>query len=87
MRGTSALDRFDVLYLRLIRLYRLLRGLKKDCLGEHGNKDFWAELQKLGRDMSLISAQEAKRVGAISDVSEAAAEKVSPPLSAKLDIR
>lgn len=56
---------------------RILRGLKKDCLVENGNKDFWAELQHLGRDMSLISSSEAKRVGGTSDVSDSAAELVS----------
>lgn len=56
---------------------RILKGLKKDCAGMNGNKDFWVELQKLGRHMSLISSTEAKRVGGISDVSESAADSVS----------
>ena len=59
------------------RLHRILRGLKQDCTGKNGNKDFWTELQKLGRHMSLISSTEAKRVGTKSDVSESAAEAVS----------
>ncbi|KAG9310306.1 SPOC domain-like protein [Chiua virens] len=48
----------------------LLKGLKQDCNGKNGNKDFWADLQKLGRGMSLISSSEANQVGGISDVSE-----------------
>ncbi|KAF8547086.1 SPOC domain-like protein [Imleria badia] len=52
----------------------ILRGLKQDCMGKNGNKDFWTELQKLGRPMSLISSTDAKHVGTISDVSESAAE-------------
>lgn len=46
-------------------------------MGKNGHKDFWRELQALGRPMSLISSTEAKRVGGISDVSESNAEKVS----------
>ncbi|KAH7883997.1 SPOC domain-like protein [Phlebopus sp. FC_14] len=52
----------------------ILSGLKEDCLAEMGNKGFWSELQNLGRGISLISGQEARRLGGISDVSEAAAE-------------
>ncbi|KAF8139796.1 SPOC domain-like protein [Boletus edulis] len=53
---------------------RILRGLKADCVGKDGNKDFWTTLQKMGRQMSLISSTEARRVGTISDVSESTAE-------------
>lgn len=59
------------------RSRRILRGLKEDCTGMNGNKDFWTELQKLGRRMSLISSTDAQRVGGISDVSESDAEVVS----------
>ncbi|KAH0838704.1 hypothetical protein J3R83DRAFT_7032 [Lanmaoa asiatica] len=52
----------------------ILKGLKEDCAGENGNKDFWAALKKLGRHMSLISLTEAKSVGGISDISESAAD-------------
>lgn len=59
------------------RSRRILSGLKEDCTREYGNKNFWTELQKLGRQMSLISSTEAKRVGGISAVSESAADVVS----------
>ncbi|KAG8220208.1 SPOC domain-like protein [Butyriboletus roseoflavus] len=52
----------------------ILKGLKEDCAGKNGNKDFWAELRKLGRDMSLISTTEARRFGGISAISESAVD-------------
>ncbi|KIK99226.1 hypothetical protein PAXRUDRAFT_822994 [Paxillus rubicundulus Ve08.2h10] len=51
----------------------ILQSLKKDCAAENGNKEFWTELQKLGRKISLISLNEAQKLGGMSDVSEAAA--------------
>ncbi|KAG6333279.1 hypothetical protein ID866_5813 [Astraeus odoratus] len=52
----------------------ILKGLKEDCLSEMGNKAFWSEVKKLGRDISLISSSEALKVGGVSRVSESAAE-------------
>ncbi|KAF9242344.1 SPOC domain-like protein [Melanogaster broomeanus] len=52
----------------------ILTGLKEDCMTENGNREFWAELQKLGRKISLISSREAQELGGISDVSESNAE-------------
>ncbi|KAF8559297.1 hypothetical protein OG21DRAFT_721324 [Imleria badia] len=49
---------------------RILRGLKQDCMGMNGNKDFGTELQKLGCHMNLISSTEAKCIGAIFNISE-----------------
>ncbi|KIJ21356.1 hypothetical protein PAXINDRAFT_123034 [Paxillus involutus ATCC 200175] len=51
----------------------ILKSLKEDCMAENGNREFWTELQKLGRKISLISSHEAEKLGGMSDVSEAAA--------------
>ncbi|KAF8845541.1 ku80-like protein [Paxillus ammoniavirescens] len=51
----------------------ILKKLKEDCMAENGNREFWTELQKLGRKISLISSLEAQKLGGMSDVSEAAA--------------
>ncbi|KAF7986188.1 hypothetical protein HWV62_38598 [Athelia sp. TMB] len=52
-----------------------LRDLKRACLSQHGNQDFWAEVQKQGRGMSLISKPEAAQEGGISAISETVAEE------------
>ncbi|KAI6022554.1 SPOC domain-like protein [Pisolithus marmoratus] len=52
----------------------ILRGLKRDCFSETGNKAFWSELKKLGRSISLISSSEAEEIGGISLVTESTAE-------------
>ncbi|KAJ6626980.1 ku80-like protein [Mycena sp. CBHHK59/15] len=52
-----------------------LEGLRDKCLSEPGNRQFWAEVQKLGRPMSLISDREAEKYGGTSDFSESKAEK------------
>jgi hypothetical protein len=78
IRGTGELEPYmSLAFLWTCRSRRILRGLKEDCTGKNGNKDFWTEFQKLGRRMSLISSTDAKRVGGISDVSESDAEVVS----------
>ncbi|KAJ7071583.1 SPOC domain-like protein [Mycena amicta] len=40
-----------------------------------GNKEFWAEIQKVGRPMSLISDKEAEEHGGSADISETGAKK------------
>lgn len=40
------------------------------------NQEFWAEIQKIGRSMSLISSKEAKKFGGKSDVTEGTAVDV-----------
>ncbi|KAH7908209.1 SPOC like C-terminal domain-containing protein [Hygrophoropsis aurantiaca] len=54
-----------------------LRDLKKSCSNDPGNPEFWSEIQKLGRSISLISTPEAAKLGGESDVPENAAEVVS----------
>ncbi|KAG0703074.1 SPOC like C-terminal domain-containing protein [Suillus ampliporus] len=56
-----------------------LRDLKESCLEESGNPEFWQEVQKLGRSISLISQPEAKKLGGRSEFSESASEAVSRP--------
>lgn len=56
---------------------RFLRDLRETCLSEPGNKDFWAQVQKQGRDISLISKPEAAKYGGISLIPESEAEGVS----------
>ncbi|KAH7926187.1 SPOC domain-like protein [Leucogyrophana mollusca] len=51
-----------------------LRDLKESCLSEPGNQEFWSEVQKLGRCISLISGPEAAKLGGISNIPETAAE-------------
>ncbi|KAG2160210.1 SPOC domain-like protein [Suillus bovinus] len=51
-----------------------LRNLKGSCLKEAGNSEFWQEVQKLGRSLSLISEPEAMKLGGQSEFSESASE-------------
>ncbi|KAG1889229.1 SPOC domain-like protein [Suillus subluteus] len=51
-----------------------LRDLKESCHKEAGNPEFWQEVQKLGRSLSLISEPEAKKLGGHSEFSESASE-------------
>ncbi|KAF8519214.1 SPOC domain-like protein [Gautieria morchelliformis] len=51
-----------------------LRDLKDACLNQTpNNQEFWAEIQSIGRPMSLISSKEAKKLGGKSDVTEGTA--------------
>ncbi|KAF8523097.1 SPOC domain-like protein [Hysterangium stoloniferum] len=51
-----------------------IRDLKEACLNHTpDNKEFWGEIQKIGRPMSLISSKEAKKFGGKSDVTEGTA--------------
>ncbi|EGN94086.1 hypothetical protein SERLA73DRAFT_114994 [Serpula lacrymans var. lacrymans S7.3] len=54
-----------------------LQDLKKSCISYPGNQEFWTQVQKLGRDISLISTSEANKLGGISTVSDTAATEVS----------
>lgn len=48
-----------------------IRDLKNSCLNRiPHNKEFWKELQKIGRPISLISSKEAKKAGGKSTVTE-----------------
>ncbi|KAF8168356.1 ku80-like protein [Crassisporium funariophilum] len=47
-----------------------LRDLKGKCLSKPGNPSFWAEVQNHGRELGLISTQEAKKQGGKSSVTE-----------------
>jgi ATP-dependent DNA helicase 2 subunit 2 len=51
-----------------------LKDLKESCLKEAGNCEFWQEVQKLGRSLSLISEPEARKLGGRSEFSESASE-------------
>jgi ATP-dependent DNA helicase 2 subunit 2 len=50
--------------------------LKEKCLAKPGNPDFWKAVQEVGRDMSLISGQEANQQGGESHITENEAEEV-----------
>ncbi|KAJ7451138.1 SPOC domain-like protein [Mycena latifolia] len=52
-----------------------LKDLRDKCTSEPGNRQFWAEVQKAGRKMSLISDKEAGEHGGTSAISESKAEK------------
>ncbi|KAJ7139489.1 SPOC like C-terminal domain-containing protein [Mycena epipterygia] len=52
-----------------------MEDLHDKCASEPGNRQFWAQVQKAGRKMSLISDKEAEKHGGISTISESKAEK------------
>jgi hypothetical protein len=54
-----------------------LQDLRQTCLSDPGNKEFWSQVQKQGREMSLISKPEAAKNGGISTIPESDAEEVS----------
>ena len=58
---------------------RFLRDLKQSCLTKSGisNKPFWKVVQEAGREMSLISEDEAQGLGGTSEVTTEEANKVS----------
>jgi len=47
-----------------------LRDLKIKCSSKPGNPTFWNAVQEVGRDLSLISSQEAKKQGGESSITE-----------------
>ncbi|KAM6497865.1 SPOC domain-like protein [Amanita muscaria] len=47
-----------------------MKEFKKKCLKKPGNLDFWKEVEKAGRGLTLISKQEADRYGGLSIISE-----------------
>ncbi|KAF8807166.1 SPOC domain-like protein [Phlegmacium glaucopus] len=47
-----------------------LRNLKEKCLTKPGNPEFWSDVKKIGRDLSLISRVEAKTQGGLSSVAD-----------------
>ncbi|KAJ6569542.1 SPOC like C-terminal domain-containing protein [Mycena capillaripes] len=52
-----------------------MKDLREKCASEPGNRQFWAQVQKAGRQMSLISDKEAEEHGGTSSISESKAEK------------
>lgn len=65
------------LLTRFERMHRFLKDLRDKCASsEPGNPQFWAEVQKAGRKLSLISDKEAEENGGTSAISESKAEKV-----------
>ncbi|KAF8640795.1 hypothetical protein AX17_000444 [Amanita inopinata Kibby_2008] len=53
-----------------------MKDLKRKCLGQPGNAEFWQEVKKAGRRLSLISDTEADEYGGTSPVSEKEAKLV-----------
>lgn len=55
-----------------------LQDLRHTCMDEEpGNKDFWSQIQKLGREMSLISKSETQsKAGQAQAVTEARSAEV-----------
>jgi len=47
------------------------------CSSKPGNPTFWKAVQEVGRDLSLISNQEAKKQGGESSITENEAGEVS----------
>ncbi|KAF7340174.1 SPOC domain-like protein [Mycena venus] len=52
-----------------------MTDLRDKCASEPGNRQFWSQVQEAGRQMSLISDQEAEENGGTSSISESKAEK------------
>ncbi|KAJ7171774.1 SPOC domain-like protein [Mycena crocata] len=52
-----------------------IKDLRDQCAGEPGNRQFWEQVQKAGRKMSLISDKEAQKHGGTSAISELRAGK------------
>lgn len=53
-----------------------LCDLKEKCLSKPGNPEFWSDVKKVGRDLSLISKGEAKKQGGLSSIADDEAEEV-----------
>jgi ATP-dependent DNA helicase 2 subunit 2 len=45
-------------------------------LSKPGNPEFWSDVKKVGRDLSLISKGEAKKQGGLSSIADDEAEEV-----------
>ena len=45
-------------------------------MSKPGNPEFWSDVKKVGRNLSLISKEEAKEQGGLSSISDDEAEKV-----------
>ena len=61
---------------RLYAFSSFLRNLKEKCLSKPGNPEFWSDVKKIGRDLSLISKGEAKKQGGLSSIEDNEAEEV-----------
>ncbi len=57
---------------------RFIKDLKESCLSKSGisNKPFWKSVQASGREISLISEEEADKLGGTSEVTEEDSVKV-----------
>lgn len=53
-----------------------LRNFKGKCLSKPGNPEFWSQVKKVGRDLSLISKGDAKKQGGLSSIADDEAEEV-----------
>ena len=53
-----------------------LRNLKEKCSSKLGNPEFWSDVKKVGRDLSLISKGETKKQGGLSSIGDDEAEEV-----------
>ncbi|KAF7367429.1 SPOC domain-like protein [Mycena sanguinolenta] len=51
-----------------------MQNLRRNCTSEPGNSQFWSEVQKAGRKISLISEEEAEEHGGTSQFSESQAQ-------------
>ena len=65
-------------FISLTNTASFLHDLRKACLSNPGNTEFWTDIQGQGREMSLISKSEAAKQGGISSITEPEAEQVRP---------
>lgn len=61
---------------RLYVFSSFLRNLKEKCLSKPGNPEFWSDVKRVGRDLSLISKGETKEQGGLLSIADDEAEEV-----------
>ena len=54
----------------------IIQELASACTSDPGNPEFWNEVRRMGKALSLIGQSEAKKHGGLSDISDDLAEKV-----------
>ena len=55
---------------------RFMEDLKDKCTKKKGNPEFWEKVKEVGREISMISDEEAKRHGGTSQYTEDQAVQV-----------
>jgi hypothetical protein len=56
--------------------FSFLSDLRSQCTAKVGNEEFWSQVKEVGRPLSLISENEARKYGGTSEISENKSEEV-----------